>query len=119
MNKEFVCICCPMGCHLSVQMDDNGQVTEVSGNTCKRGEEYAISEVTAPTRMVTSTVITLDGVSVPVKTANPIPKNMIFECMNEIKTAKLKLPVNTGDVVVKDVAGTGVDVIATRSFTEA
>ena len=116
MNKEFVCICCPMGCHLSVELSDANEVLSVSGNTCNRGKEYAVSEVTAPTRMVTSTVRTLQNVSVPVKTKDPIPKGKIFECMDAIKKAKVELPVKTGDVLIADVAGTGVDVIATRSL---
>ncbi len=116
MNKELVCICCPMGCRLSVSLDDNGSVTEVTGNTCNRGKDYAISEMTAPTRMVTSTVISTEGVSVPVKTKEPVPKEKIFETMEFIKKAELSLPVHVGDVVVDNVAGTGIDVIATRSF---
>lgn len=116
MEKEFVCICCPMGCRLSVKMNASGEVTGVTGNTCKRGEEYAVSEVTSPVRMVTSTVRSKNGVMVPVKTREPIPKGKIFECMEMIKSAQISLPVQVGDVIVKDVAGTGIDIIATRSF---
>ena len=116
MEKEFVCICCPMGCHLKVEMSGSGEVTQVSGNTCNRGRDYAISEVTAPTRMVTTTIRTPEGVSIPVKTANPIPKGKIFECMESVKNAEVHIPVKVGDVMVKDVAGTGVDIIATRSL---
>jgi CxxC motif-containing protein len=114
MTKELICICCPMGCNLNVTMDGN-TVVEVTGNTCNRGKDYAISEMTAPTRMVTSTIVTREGVSVPVKTATPIPKDKIFECMEEIKSADVSLPINVGDELVKNVAGTDVSVIATRS----
>ncbi|SEQ26132.1 CxxC motif-containing protein [Lachnospiraceae bacterium NE2001] len=115
-NKEFVCICCPMGCSLSVELDDAGNVTEVTGNTCNRGRDYAISEVTAPTRMVTTTVRSVEGVSIPVKTKEPIPKGKIFECMEDIKKAVVSLPVKVGDTIVSNVAGTGIDIVATRSL---
>ena len=116
MIKEFVCICCPMGCRLSVTLNDSGEVEEVSGNTCIRGKNYAISEVTAPTRMITTTIKTPDGVCVPVKTKEPIPKGEIFSCMEEIKKQTVELPVHVGDIVLRDVAGTGVDIVATRSL---
>ena len=116
MIKEFVCICCPVGCRLSVTLDEAGAVQDVTGNTCNRGKEYAISEVTAPTRMITTTVRTADGISVPVKTEKPVPKEMIFKCMEQIKENIAALPIKVGDVVVSDVAGTGVNVVATRSF---
>lgn len=118
MNKELVCICCPMGCRIQVTTDDNdtSKVLEVTGNTCPRGKEYAISEMTAPVRMVTSFAKTEEGTCVPVKTAKPIPKDLIFECVEEIKSASVTLPVKVGDVIRENVAGTGIDVVATRSF---
>ncbi len=116
MVREFVCICCPVGCRLTVTLDDAGNVLDVTGNTCNRGKEYAVSEVTAPTRMITTTVKTADGICVPVKTEKPVPKEKIFNCMEEIKLHTVSLPIRTGDVVVSDVAGTGINVIATRSF---
>ena len=115
MNKELICICCPMGCHLSVEME-NGEVLSVSGNTCNRGKDYAVSEMTAPSRMVTSTIRTVEGISVPVKTENAVPKDKIFETMDEIKRTVLHLPVKVGDVVIDHVAGTDVNVVATRSL---
>lgn len=116
MDKEFICICCPMGCYLKVDISEEGEVVSVTGNTCKRGHDYAISEVTAPTRMVTTTIRTVEGVSVPVKTKNPIPKEKIFDCMEEVKKAKTHLPVKVGDVLINNVADTGVDIIATRTL---
>ncbi|MBP5262385.1 MAG: DUF1667 domain-containing protein [Clostridiales bacterium] len=114
MTKELVCICCPMGCRITVTMDGDS-VTDVTGNTCNRGREYAVSEMTAPVRMVTSFVKTSEGICIPVKTASPIPKERIFDCMADIKSVTASLPVKVGDVMISDVAGTGIDVIATRS----
>ncbi|MCR5213819.1 MAG: DUF1667 domain-containing protein [Eubacterium sp.] len=118
-KKELICICCPMGCHLQVQLqvkDGKNEVISVSGNTCKRGSDYAFSEMTAPSRMVTTTVVSEEGVSIPVKTAMPIPKEKIFECMKEAKSARVSLPIHVGDVIVKNIAGTDISLIATRSL---
>ena len=115
MNRELICICCPRGCRLTAQITD-GRVTQVTGNHCKRGETYAVSEVTAPVRMVTTTVRTQEGVSVPVRTAAPIPKEKIFACIEQIKAVELHLPVRCVDVILADAAGTGVAVVAARSL---
>ena len=113
--RELVCIRCPIGCSLVAKMTESG--VEVTGNTCKRGEEYAVAECVAPTRTVTTTVKVLDGeiARVPVKTAAPIPKDRIFAALYEIKTAEALAPVKEGATLIKNVAGTGVDVVATRT----
>ena len=115
-NRELTCIGCPMGCLLTVTLD-NGEVTEVKGNTCAKGDIYARKEVVNPTRIVTSTVKITGGDKerISVKTANDIPKSKIFEVMKDIDAACAKAPVHIGDVLVKDAAGCGVDVIATRN----
>ena len=115
-KRELICIQCPMGCPLTVTVADDGAVS-VTGNTCPRGAAYGEKEVTHPTRTVTSTV-KLDGgtiARVSVKTASDIPKEKIFGVMEEIRAARVAAPVSLGDVIVKDAAGTGVDVIATKS----
>lgn len=114
--RELICINCPLGCPLKVELDETGQVLSVSGNTCKRGEEYGKREVTAPTRTVTSTVKVAGGKAplVSVRTRTDIPKGKIFDCMEAIRKAEAKAPVRIGDVVVENIAGTGVDVIATK-----
>ncbi len=115
-KRELICVACPLGCPITVSIDDSGSVTEVVGNTCKRGDTYAHTEVTNPTRMLTTTVRVEDGKSyvVPVKSANPIPKGMMFDCMEVINKATVKPPVNIGDVVIKNILDTGVDIIATN-----
>ena len=115
-TRELTCIGCPMGCLLTVTLD-NGEVTEVKGNTCAKGDIYARKEVVNPTRIVTSTVKIVGGDKerISVKTANDIPKAKIFEVMKDIDAAQAQAPAKIGDVLVKNVAGTGVDVIATRN----
>lgn len=113
---ELICIGCPLGCPLSVTME-NGEVREVTGNTCKRGDAYARKEVTNPTRIVTSTVKVKGGrlAMASVKTASDIPKGRIFDCVKALQTVELAAPVRIGQVVLEDVAGTGVPVIATKN----
>ena len=115
--RELTCIGCPLGCSITVTMDEN-KILSVSGNTCPRGDAYARKEVTNPTRIVTSTVRVQNGASamVNVKTASDIPKEKIFECVSALKNVMVEAPVKIGDVVLEDVAGTGVNVIAARNI---
>lgn len=107
MKKCFTCIVCPMGCDLEVELDGD-KVINVSGNTCPRGKVYASDECTNPTRTITSTVKCENGDIVCVKTDRPIAKDKIFECMKVINNAKPHLPINIGDVIIKDVFGANV-----------
>ncbi len=115
-HKELICINCPMGCMLSVDIDDNGEMT-VSGNTCPRGDIYARKELTDPTRIVTSTVNVNNGEIpvVSVKTASDIPKGKIKDVMKALAGVSVDAPVSIGDTIVPDVAGTVVDIVATRN----
>ena len=120
--RKLTCINCPMGCQLTVTIDDGGQVTEVTGNTCKRGDDYARKEVTNPTRIVTSTVPVHGGkiAMVSCKTKSDIPKDKIFDCMKAIEQVTfVEAPVHIGDVIVPNVCDTGVDVIATKEVLSA
>ncbi len=114
---ELTCISCPMGCPLRVETDEAGKVLSVSGNTCKRGEEYGRREVTAPVRTVTSTVRVTGGAApvVPVRTKGEIPKEKIFDCMAAIRAASVQAPVGIGDVILENAAGTGVSIVATKT----
>jgi len=114
MIKELICISCPMGCHLKV----NTETKEVTGNTCKRGEIYGINEVTNPVRVITTTVKVKDGELpvIPVKTKAPIPKELNFKAMEVLNSIELQAPISMGDIIVKDILGTGVDVVATRNL---
>ena len=77
-SRNLTCIGCPMGCLLTVEME-NGEVISVTGNTCKRGDDYARKEVTHPTRIVTSSVYVTGGTipMVSVKIAHDIPLSLI------------------------------------------
>ncbi len=114
--KNIICINCPLGCPLTVGVED-GEVVSVTGNTCKRGEIYAVKEITNPSRTVTSTVRVVGGERpvVAVRTKTDIPKDKIFACMEAINKAEVTAPVKIGDVVIADVCGTGVDVVATAN----
>lgn len=114
--RELTCIGCPLGCPLRVTLD-NGAIVSVEGNTCPRGDAYARKEVTAPSRIVTTTVSVQGGVlaAVSVKTAGEIPKGKIFDCVRALKSVTVTAPVNIGQVILADAAGTGVDVVATKA----
>jgi len=113
---ELTCIRCPIGCQITVTQDDAGNVLDIRGNSCPRGHEYAGSEVTNPVRTVTSTVKVEHGVLpvVSVKTKGDIPKGKIFECMDKINGVSVQAPVAIGDVIIPDVLGLGIDVVATK-----
>ena len=114
-KRNLTCIRCPLGCQITVTLE-NGEVTEVTGNTCPRGDQYARKEVTNPTRVVTS-IVRCEGGVLPVlsvKTKDDIPKGKIFEVLEDIKPVVVKAPVHIGDVIVADAAGTGVDIVASK-----
>jgi len=113
---NLICIGCPLGCPLTVEMEGN-EVKTVTGNTCPRGVAYAQKELTNPTRIVTSTVRVAGGklAMVSVKTESDIPKGKIFDCVKALKDVEVIAPVKIGDVIVENVAGTGVNIIATKN----
>ena len=115
--KNLICIVCPKGCHLSVD-DENGYT--VTGNSCPRGAEYGKTELIDPRRIITSTVrITAKTARrVPVKTEQSIPKGRIMDVMKALESIDVKAPVSAGDVVLKDVAGLGVNIVATKSVEQ-
>ncbi len=118
-HHDLVCIVCPMGCRLTLTKDESapkGYVVE--GNICKRGEDYAIKEMTNPTRMLPTTVKIKDGFisRLPVRTTEAIPKELIFKAMEEINSKEVQAPVSCGDVIIKNILDTGADIIATRSM---
>lgn len=117
MNKqEMTCIVCPLGCHVSIWQEDGEYV--VAGNQCPRGKTYAIKELTNPTRIIPTTVLIKNGKlpRLPVKTLDPVPKEEIFNVMEEINKVEVEAPITVGDVIIKNVLGLGVDIVATRSM---
>lgn len=110
-GHTVICTICPMGCKIQVDSDFN-----VTGNTCKRGERYAIQEVTAPERTLTTTMYASKGIAVPVKTDRPVPREKLFECMKAINCKTLMLPIKAGDIIIENIEDTGANVVAERSF---
>lgn len=106
MKRNFVCIVCPLGCPLVAEETTEG--IKVTGNTCKRGEVYAIKECTNPERTLTTTVRCRGGEMLSVKTAKPIPKEKMQEAMKIINSCHPDLPISIGDVIIEDVYGSPV-----------
>lgn len=113
MEKEMVCIGCPMGCNLKITLTEDGTFQSVTGNTCKRGETYAENECTNPQRTLTTSLRCEDGDMIAVKTDRTIPKDKVLEAMQILNRNVVKLPVRIGDVLVEDVFGSRV--VATQN----
>ena len=115
---SLTCIICPMGCSMEVEVETNAsgqkKVLSVKDNGCKRGEQYAAKEVQNPTRTLTTTIKVEGGELplVPVKTAGEVPKASLLQCMEVVRRASCKAPVKRGDVLIYDLLGTGVNVVA-------
>lgn len=111
-TKRITCIVCPKGCQIDVKVD-NGKIISIENYGCKRGIDYAKNEVLDPRRVLTTTLKLSTGRVLPVRTKEPIPKKFLKKAMVELKDIVVKPPVKVGDIVAKNVAGTGVEVIAT------
>lgn len=116
-TKELNCINCPMGCLLTVTLED-GAITKVTGNTCPRGEKYAHQELTDPRRMLTSTVRVTGGALplLPVVSADTLPKGKILECAAALRNVTVTAPIKAGAVVAENILGLGVDIVASRDM---
>lgn len=116
-TRDMTCIICPRGCTLTVELEDQ-KVLSVKGNACKRGKDYAVAECTAPTRTLTTTVMTESGEVVAVKSNKPVPKALLFDCMREINECIAPTSVKQGDVVIANLLDTGADIVVT-SYIES
>ena len=117
MEKNIICTVCPRGCHMRVTME-NGVVTQVDDFSCKRGKVYAENEATNPVRILTTTVKIADNQYnlLPVRSNAPVPKDLQMDCMKAIKAIAVTAPVKAGDVVLANICGTGVDIVATKAL---
>ncbi|MGC9363675.1 MAG: DUF1667 domain-containing protein [Fidelibacterota bacterium] len=118
-SKELICTACPIGCRLTVYRDEKSENGfRVEGNSCKRGISYAIAEMTDPRRILTSTVKVINShyKRLPVRTREAIPKHLIFPCMNEINRIEVATPVKMGDILMENIAGSGIPLIASRNL---
>lgn len=111
--KDLICIVCPKGCHLSVDETQNFKVT---GNSCPRGAEYGYKEMTHPTRRLTSTIKVRNAIQprVSVKTSTDVPKELLWDIMKRLDALEVEAPLYRGDIVEKDVCGSGADIIITK-----
>lgn len=109
--KKYTCIICPKGCDITVYLKD-GEIANIEGSTCKRGEAYARSEVISPMRTLTTTVYVRGGGMLPVRTDKPIPKGKLFKAMELLSSVSVDKGVKAGEVIVSDILGTGANVIA-------
>ncbi|MEA3363091.1 MAG: DUF1667 domain-containing protein [Thermodesulfobacteriota bacterium] len=116
-KKHLTCIGCPMGCPLELVIVD-GKIREITGNECKRGEDYARQEYIDPRRMISTTVSCNAGLwlRLPVKTAEAVPKDKVMAVVETLHTIEIEAPVQMGQVILNDVAETGIAAIATRSM---
>lgn len=113
-TKRITCVVCPRGCEITVQVD-GGRVLDISGSGCPRGDEYAAAECINPVRTLTTTMRVEGGRRplAPVKSAEPLPRQLLAQCVREINRHTLKAPVKIGEVVVRNILGTGVDIVST------
>ena len=120
MQKNIICVACPMGCGITVELNDGGEILSITGNTCKRGDAYARTEITNPVRSLATTVRVEGGVYnvVPCKSSGALPKDKIFDCMEIINKTVANAPVKLGDVLVSDILGTGINIVATNHCPE-
>ncbi|MCI8271615.1 MAG: DUF1667 domain-containing protein [Erysipelotrichaceae bacterium] len=118
MIREMCCIVCPMSCHMTLEMNEEGSILQVRGNRCPRGEAYARSEAIDPKRMLTTT-IRIYGAQLPllpVMTSQAISKNKMMEVMEVCRYLTVEAPVKMGDTVVLNIADSGADLIASRTM---
>ena len=113
MERKLTCIVCPLGCEITVTLDENKSFVSATGYTCPRGAAYAKSECTAPTRTLTTTVALEGGGVLAVKSAAPIPKEKLFDAMRAVNETIAPRSTLRGDVVIEDLCGTGVALVAT------
>ncbi len=115
MKKSLICVSCPLGCPIEVEIE-NGEVVAVTGNTCKRGDTYARAEITNPVRSLTTSVKVENGIHpvVPVKSLGAVPKDKMFDCMKVINSVTVNAPVKIGDVIIENILDLGVDIVATN-----
>lgn len=119
-EREITCIVCPIGCKILVKFDKK-KVDVLSGHKCKQGVDYAVNEALDPRRMLTTSVLVEDGKwpLVSVKTSTSVPKDKFFSILKEIKKTTVRAPVNLGDIIIRNVLDTNIDVVATKTVKNA
>ena len=118
MKKEIICTVCPRGCHIMVE-GEGDTILSVEGYSCKRGLEYGSTEFAHPVRILTTTVkmAGIENDLLPVRSSAPVPKEKLFDCMDVIRKTEVKLPVARYDVLIPNICGTGIDIVATKTVS--
>ncbi|HRU39304.1 MAG TPA: DUF1667 domain-containing protein [Candidatus Goldiibacteriota bacterium] len=118
MTKKFICVRCPQGCEITTTLDGYGNVTEISGNSCKLGIEHVNSEVKDPRRTITTTVVVEGGTLplCPVWSEKPVPKDSIMKIASELRRIRIKAPVRDGQIILENALGSGINIVASRSI---
>ena len=119
-KKHFTCVICPLGCEIDVELQ-NGKVVSMEGNKCQKGEEFVSQELEEAMRILTTTV-SIKGAKwamLPVRTDKAIPKRLLSKVIEQLADIELQAPVKMYDVIVKDVAGTDANIVATRNMKRA
>lgn len=118
-DQKFTCIMCPLGCEVTVRLDEHGEIKETVGAKCPKGERYAAEELKHPKRVLTTTVA-IDGAAharLPVRSSSLIPKDRIIECIHEAEKVRARAPVRIGDVIIRNILGTSCNMIASRDLS--
>lgn len=121
MKREFTCIICPNGCDVSVELNEQGEILNIEGHTCKKGEDYVRQELTHPVRTIATSVLVKGG-ELPLASVRldaPIPKEQIFEAMAEIRKIQLEAPVTAGTVLIEKILGSEANVVVTKTVKES
>jgi len=116
-KKHFTCVTCPVGCEVDVEVQD-GSILSMTGNKCDKVKEFVLQELKEPMRVLTSTV-RIKGAKwamLPVRTDKPIPKRLFTQAMGELAGIDLKAPVHISEVIIRDIAGSGANIVATRTM---
>ncbi len=116
-KKHFTCVTCPVGCEVDVELRD-GNIVSMKGNRCDKVKEFVLQELKEPVRVLTTTV-RIEGAEyamLPVRTDKPIPKRLFLQAIAELASIDLKAPVHITDVIIKDIAGSGANIVATRTM---
>ncbi len=119
-EKKLICVSCPIGCEITVKME-GGKIVDISGNRCPRGEVYSRQEAIDPMRILPTSVRVTGGKYplVSVKTDRPIPKRMIAEIMQYVRTISVEAPIEIGQIIAGDLDGTDANLVATRMVPRA
>ena len=117
VTKRLVCINCPLGCRLTVELEDK-QVIKISGSRCSRGIEYANQESVLPLRVFTALMLTNSGRPLPVRSDKALPKSMLLSCAAELRRYRPSEPIQAGTILIRNILETGCNIIATSSVTQ-